>query len=145
MSKEVVKRLRGQWGYGPHGRSTLPVNWQKGLDEAADLIEAQAAKIFYMELSFEAEKEKSTYWRARSEKAEAKIAELEGKVNHNAITAQHQHERAEKAEARLAEANRALLEIETRPDKITWGEFRDAMRDMEDIARRALKGGSDNG
>ena len=68
------------------------------------------------------------------------------------MSAKHWHARAEAAEAErdalkaeLAEAVDVLQNIESRPDKMTWGvgvdedyEVSEAMRDMEEIARAFL-------
>ena len=34
----LVKKLRSQWGFGPSARSTLPIEWQQALDEAAGAL-----------------------------------------------------------------------------------------------------------
>ena len=36
----LVNKLRSKWGFGPSARSTLPVEWQGALDEAADALAA---------------------------------------------------------------------------------------------------------
>ena len=64
------------------------------------------------------------------------------------MSAKHWHARAKAAEAErdslkagLAEAVGALQKIESRPDKMTWGEdyeVSEAMRDMEETARAFL-------
>lgn len=51
-------------------------------------------------------------------------------------------------EAENARLLGALIEIECRPEKMIWGgstEVLGAMRDMEDIARRAREGGNADG
>ena len=67
-------------------------------------------------------------WEARDKAKDARI---------EALSAERTALKAE-----LAEAVGALQKIESRPDKMTWGEdyeVSEAMRDMEETARAALR------
>lgn len=92
-----------------------------------DLCEQAADKL--EELAAENE-------RVRRERVEAN---KEWRIAFNNLTMKY-----EAAEARLAEALKALIEIETRPEKMIWGadhEINEAMLNMSEIARRVREGG----
>jgi hypothetical protein len=79
---ELARRFRATFGFGPHGRGQISMEWQVALDIAAEMAE-RLAELEMSDLDRVAHMEKCnwtpavTYWTERSKRAEAACAAAE--------------------------------------------------------------------